>query len=721
VLACSKIPPGRSAVDSVRIINAKQLAASETKGKLGTQESTKFLFLFQGVAFDYSVYDESVLQRDMARVERFYRSRGFFEAHARIARVRYRSPSHVRIEVVVDEGRPAINRQVIITGTEQLPQDVHAEVNRAALRSVPPGERFDETKFKDAEGAVKKALTDSGYAYATVDSNAELDVGLHTVDYGFAVVPGPRAFFGPIAIEGLDPDGSGPRKQEIAEGPLLRAINVKTGARYSTAAIDAASEALLNLGVFAAVKIVPTLANPPPPDLRVPLTVQVEPQRLRQITLGGGLELDQIKTEIHGVAGWEDRNFLGGLRDFNVLLRPAVVLYPLRSNNWKGPLHPLPEEWLKLELRQPGFLEPHTTGFVRPQFNTFPLLVETNPAPDAPVVGYWELRLPLGVQHTFWGKLHVRLDYTLQTEHPFYYPVNDSFKDPALETLVLSYPELVAHLDYRDSAVRPHEGIYLGGTVQVAGGPFATADDVRVQPEVRTYVPLAHGLTFATRASVGFLWAFNYGSNWGDELARSPIFAGETGTAASSDPARVKLAHDEQVMYFRGFFSGGPVTNRGYPLLGVAPHAVIPFLNPATATQQVRFSCAPSALAKASQQQLEQCFLPAGGFTLWELQNDVRFDISGPLSAAVFCDMSDVSPRQNNIRLRYLHLSCGAGAAYDTPVGPIRVDIGYRIPPLQVLGYKSEGDAFAADHLFGLQPTILGVPVALAVGIGQAF
>jgi outer membrane protein assembly factor BamA len=719
-MGCSKIPPGRSAVDSVSVMNAKALRPSEAEDKIGTAESTKFLFLFQGVAYDYEVYDEAVLQRDMARVERFYRSKGFFDAHARVARLLQVKDNHVRIEIVVDEGPPTVNRNITIVGVEALPEAVAAAVRVAAKGALTPGDRFDEDKFKESESAVKKALTDQGYPYAVVESQAEADIGEHVVDYGFKLVPGPSGVFGPITIEGLDPDGNGPRKQEIPEGPMRRAIHIKVGSPYSTAKIDAATQALLDLGVFSAVHIVPKLPNPPPADHIVPLTVKVEPTRLRQITLGGGVEIDQIKTDLHLIAGWEDHNFLGGLRDFNVTFKPGVVLYPVRINNWTGSLKPLPEERFKMELRQPGFVEARTTGFVRPSFNIFPLLVETNPPDDVAVVGYREIKVPLGVERTYRKKLYVSVGHTLQVESPFAY-VHDL--DPALETIWLSFPELVAHLDLRDSPVRPHEGIYLGNKFSLAGGIFGgTATDVRVQPEVRTYVPLAHGLTFATRASVGLLWSFNYGKNWNGELEGSATTSTANPTAspqqmATQQAARSQLQHDTQIMYFRGFFSGGPTTNRGFPLLGVSPHGVIPFLSPATAAQQVKFTCDPAH----PNYDASKCFLPVGGFTLWELQNEVRADISGPLSAAVFCDMSDVSPYEVDFRFDHLHLACGIGAAYDTPVGPIRLDFAYRVQPLQVLGYKSETDASNADPVNGVQPRILGQPVALAIGIGQAF
>jgi outer membrane protein insertion porin family/translocation and assembly module TamA len=143
----------------------------------------------------------------------------------------------------------------------------------------------------------------------------------------------------------------------------------------------------------------------------------------------------------------------------------------------------------------------------------------------------------------------------------------------------------------------------------------------------------------------------------------------------------------------------------------------MPFLNPAAAAQQVQFSCDPGQPGFNP----TSCYLPAGGFTLWEFQNELRWDVSGPLSATLFCDLGDVSPNEDDIRLSHLHMSVGVGAAYDTPVGPVRLDLGYRIQPLQVLGYASEEAAYAADPVNGEQPTILGIPIAIAIGIGQAF
>ena len=100
---------------------------------------------------------------------------------------------------------------------------------------------------------------------------------------------------------------------------------------------------------------------------------------------------------------------------------------------------------------------------------------------------------------------------------------------------------------------------------------------------------------------------------------------------------------------------------------------------------------------------------------MWETSMEVRFPLSGPVRLAVFVDASDVTRDVGQIRLTFPHLSPGIGFRYATPVGPVRLDVGYRVPYMQESGVKN----LSPEE--GEQSTIFGLPIAIQFGLGEAF
>src|ERR1039458_1989964 len=133
----------RSAVDSVRVVDSGPLDAQDVAAQIATAPSPRFLGLFH-VFYDYEIFDASVLQRDLARVERYYRGRGFLEAHARIARVVHTHPDHVRIEIVVEPGPATLDRVVHVVGLDEVPAAIRDAATQAATGGLARGARFDE-------------------------------------------------------------------------------------------------------------------------------------------------------------------------------------------------------------------------------------------------------------------------------------------------------------------------------------------------------------------------------------------------------------------------------------------------------------------------------------------------------------------------------------------------------------------------------------------------
>jgi outer membrane protein insertion porin family/translocation and assembly module TamA len=273
--------------------------------------------------------------------------------------------------------------------------------------------------------------------------------------------------------------------------------------------------------------------------------------------------------------------------------------------------------------------------------------------------------------------------------------------------VVVSYPSLYTTLDLRDQSIQPHKGLFFGNQLEVAG-LGGDARDVKVQPEVRAYVPVTKRMTLALRGSVGLLFAQNYGKTIENNALHK---------IAPGDPAaegwRKDWVKDIQLMFLRGLFAGGPGSNRGYTSREIGPHGQVPFYNHGQSLESVAMlGSVDCTQPNAKTVHPAVCDVPLGGFTLWEASIELRYPIEGALSGTLFTDAADVSYSLLSFRWRP-HLSSGAGLRYDTPVGAIRFDLGFRLPGLQhPPNAPDEGVPNAG---------LLGLPMAATFGIGEAY
>jgi len=688
---CTKVPAGRSAVKSIDFSGNDVIDADDLREKLATTSTPKFLGLFRGIVYEYSVFDRFVLDRDLQRIERYYRARGYYHARARAGRVFFVEPNKVRVDIQIEEGEPVLVGRVDIHGLEGFPEERKAQITRRISRQIcgkngctaSEGSRpFEEERFRKAAELLEHAVGDEGYAYATVQRAADVDLPKNRVAVGFFVTLGPKARYGKITIVGLG---------KVPEEPVRRALDLTEGQPYSRSELDLAERALLDLNVFSSVVITPvidkngaTQANP-----TIPIKVTVETAKLKAVHVGGGAQTDSLQTDLHLVGGWEHRNFFGGLRSISFEVKPGVVLYPTRFPSFQAPRNLLPKLKLNAQFRQPGFIEPRTGLFTQLEGSRAPVIYPSTEASDS-VLGYDDARVGAGLDRSF-NSLHLygSVAHTVQYDRPFMYL---GTLDPDLHPVVISYPKLFVSLDLRDQQIHPHEGGYVSSELQFAG-VGGSAVDIKTTSEVRGYVPLSRKWTLAARVNVGLLFAKNYGET---------IEATANGASYEDDPARRPgWVRDIQLMFLRGFFAGGAGSNRGYALREIGPHGIVPQ--------------ATSTLANTNCTQSHEnpdCNLPLGGFTLWEASLELRYPISGAFSGAFFVDTADVSPKAVNFRLNRPHLSVGVGFRYDTPVGPIRLDAGYRVPGLQA-PKDAPGE--------GVPTTTFGQPIALSFGIGEAF
>jgi outer membrane protein insertion porin family/translocation and assembly module TamA len=413
---------------------------------------------------------------------------------------------------------------------------------------------------------------------------------------------------------------------------------------------------------------------------------------MQSVHFGALAEVDTVRGLAGLRVGWESRNFLGGLRRFTADATPGITLYPLSTT--EVGLKVLPGVLSNFRLEQPTFIDAATTGFIEANLNVYPVLY-SDFSPGDNIIGFQEVRGSVGVERPIVDEaVRIRPSYNAQASFPFMY-LGD--KPEGLDTLVVLYPEIVAEADLRDDPLEPRRGAYFRLSAQLAGVVLGDAEDLRLEPEVRLYAKLSSSLSLAYRGELGLLFPNKCGDDptkgcYGDSLTRSS-------TAPATDP---KVVRDQQILLFRGFYSGGASSNRGYNLREVGPHGTLGFLVPTNT------NCAVPNPP-------ESCIRPLGGLTLWEQSLELRLALSKLAGIVFFVDASDVTKEVVSFRLNFPHLAVGSGFRLRTPVGAARLDLGLRVPYMQEVGEPK------LPPEEGEPGTFLGAPVALHFGLGEAF
>lgn len=74
--------------------------------------------------------------------------------------------------------------------------------------------------------------------------------------------------------------------------------------------------------------------------------------------------------------------------------------------------------------------------------------------------------------------------------------------------------------------------------------------------------------------------------------------------------------------------------------------------------------------------------LPIGGDSMLAFTSEARATLRGNLGGVLFLDGGNVWPGAWGIRLNDLRYSVGPGLRYQTPIGPVRFDVGYQLNPI---------------------------------------
>jgi outer membrane protein assembly factor BamA len=241
---------------------------------------------------------------DVETLERFYRIAGYFNTQVQPAI----EPRGENVEVRFDiaRGAPIVLDALTITGTEEIMPPEEA----VRLLPLQPGDIFHLGRFVSTSDAVLRALQRRGYAHAQVLRSFSVDTVDNRAEAALDVVTGPIVTVDSIIVRGAPSLGRGGvlRQVEIQPGELLRQTDLLESQRnlYQLEAVSIVS-----------VTVAPDTLQIDADDLSrstVLVSVVEAPLRAVEAAVGFGTQ-ECLRTE----GRWVHRSFLGGGRRLGVI------------------------------------------------------------------------------------------------------------------------------------------------------------------------------------------------------------------------------------------------------------------------------------------------------------------------------------------------------------------------------------------------------------------
>jgi outer membrane protein assembly factor BamA len=595
-----------------------------------------------GVTRNY--LDPRNLDLDAARVRLFYFLQGYRET--RVTADTVRREARVDVQFRVEEGRPVVIAAVDVEAAED-------SFPRAVARGLPlqAGRPLSMTLLEATRDSLIIRMTNRGYARADALANYEIPPDdRYTARVRYDIIPGPLSRFGDIEIVGAE---------KVDTSVVRRMLTFKQGDLFSTQALLESQRNLFDQAVFrhAEVRALDSSLN----DTLVPVRVQVNEGALHNVRTALGVNTAEY---LNGEVGWTSRSFRGGARRLVARATVAnVFAAQLDTVPFFQPTDSVTEKLagsLSVDFTQPWFLGPlNTFGagaflerqsipgvFLRTSGGGYFNLTRRLGANTSASIGY---RPEFTRLQTLGGNAIFCAGFTACGQEEIDALGGGNWLAPFAVSLVRNVS---------NSFFAPTRGYAIRLDAEIAGR--TTFSDF-------SYIRLFADLTDYHTIVPGWVWA----------LRLQPGYAREFGRTAGT------LGVHPQ----KRFFAGGPNSVRGFPQYRLGPKVLT--IDPVRLMQPADSSGADcsalaindstcDATAFAADHPNDFDVRPVGGAMALVGNAELRFPILGDnLRGAAFIDVGQVWRTAREVNLDEFAWTPGLGVRYFSPIGPIRVDIGY--------------------------------------------
>ena len=573
----------------------------------------------------------STVSTGIGAIERLYRARGF-------TRAQVKSGESVLVpERASDPDRPTDVQIAIVEGPRSLIGMVsfagNTSIDEATLRMltmVSIGQAYSEAGMVAARDRIDLEYRNRGYDGVVVASEPTFAENDTRADVVFRITEGPQVMIDHIIIVG---------NRRISRRTIERELLLHEGQPLGYSALVDSRARLFALGLFRRIQIEPLAHSG---EARRDVLVEVEETPPTVLGYGGGLEGGSLlRTGENGVAeerfeiaprGFFQigrRNLWGKNRRIDLFTRlavrprdpPAVEATPPAFEDLSGRFY---------EYRVLGqYREPKV-------FDTRADLLVTGLVEQARRSSFNFERREARVEAGFrLSRIYSALGfYSFQRTRLFDQRYTPDAPPPLVDRL---FPE-VRISKVSGSLIRDKRNDQLdpsSGTLIIVDGEIAARALGSEVGFVQTYLQSFYYRQLPAPRRVVLALGARLGAAHG--------FAGEL-TGGDILPASER------------FFAGGDTTVRGFTLDRLG-----------------------------NEDTITAAGFPTGGNSVVVLNSELRIALIGPLQATTFVDAGNVFLRASDLDFTDLRPSAGFGVMYKSPVGPIRVDLGFNLDPRELV------------------------------------
>jgi len=587
--------------------------------ELVATEETGLLTRLPGIGGGHLV--DEVLAADVDNVRAYYALQGFVDAEVGPPRVEAIGDHDLRVTIPIEEGRQQKVVGLSLSGVEAFDPE-------ALKRDLPleEGGPFHPRILDLSLNEIRSRYERDGYDAVNVSATTAWNPEHSLAEVAIHVLEGPQTVVDRIIVRG---------NQHTAAQVIRRAVGLERGEAVSRSRLLEAERNLYRLGIFSRAEL--ELTPAPLGATTRDVVVRVEEGRVRSLRYGVSVEYNDQTTDFSygGSVGFSHSNLFGRAI---TLSADARVLSK--------------EEQYRLFVEQPtiGDLDvPVTYSLFRTEEQRTSFRVARRGVRI-------EARRQLGDR----TRLGLAYDYRIVENSPLgFMPLSGDNGDLTRTDQTLRVASLIPTLilDHRNDPLYPTRGWNSLLQVQYAFPLLAAeADYLKLFVQHSQYLHLG----FATLALSGRLGGIEPLSGLPGDI-QDPFIPPGAGLPS------------QDIFLAERFFAGGGSSHRGY-----GPDELgIPYSTCLDAAGAVAADCSATLFPDAG-----GTLRPAGGNGLAIANVDLRFPLFGAVEGVLFFDTGNVWADWRGIDLADFRSGSGIEVRYVTPVGPLRLGVGFPLDPI---------------------------------------